>query len=446
MSHKGTILVVEDTIASLRLLSDILGAEGYQVLPANSGQIALNAAALRSPDLILLDICMPEMDGFEVLRRLKSQEKTRSAAVIILSAETESAQRIEGFRLGAVDFIGKPYQREELLFRVRTHIELCQTRIALEEQAKALKVVNAKLEAEVCQHASVEAALQTQIGIMTALNDKLAQTHNQLLQSEKMAAIGQLAAGVAHELNNPIGFIRSNISSLETYVDNLLAVLQHAEACAATCPDRAKHAAFQRVRKEADIDFLKTDIRELMSESKDGTERVRLIVQNLKDFSHVSEEAWSLADLHKGLDSTLTLVWNEIKYKAEVEKRYGTLPNVNCIAAQINQVFLNILVNAAQAIDTKGKIIISTGCENERVWITISDTGTGIPPANLKRVFEPFFTTKPVGKGTGLGLSLAWSIIEKHHGQLSVESTPGVGTTFRIELPLDGETAPAMQS
>jgi signal transduction histidine kinase len=196
--------------------------------------------------------------------------------------------------------------------------------------------------------------------------------------------------------------------------------------------------------KEAkDLGFLRQDINQLLAESKDGTDRVRRIVQNLKDFSHVSEEEWSWADLQKGIESTLNLVWNEIKYKAEVDKQFGDLPAVYCMPSQLNQVFMNLLVNAAQAIESKGKITIRSGFEEgtlqeeARVWIEIEDTGKGIPAENLTRIFDPFFTTKPVGKGTGLGLSLAWSIVRKHKGTIKVSSELGKGTTFLIVLPVE---------
>lgn len=288
----------------------------------------------------------------------------------------------------------------------------------------------------------LETQLRDELDTSRELNRKLEQAQSQLLQSEKMAAIGQLAAGVAHELNNPIGFVQSNLGTLEGYIDDLLEVLEHCEHCAANCPDPTTQGEFLRLRECKDIGFIKDDVRLLLAESKDGSDRVRRIVQNLKDFSHVSENEWSWADLHKGLDSTLTIVWHELKYKAEIEKRYGTLPEVCCMPAQINQVFLNLLVNAAQAIEERGKILIATGCVEDRVWIEIGDTGKGIPQENISRIFEPFFTTKPVGTGTGLGLSLAYGIVSKHHGRISVDSRLGIGTTFRIELPLNRPLQP----
>jgi PAS domain S-box-containing protein len=288
----------------------------------------------------------------------------------------------------------------------------------------------------------VEVALAARVRELGALNERLAQAQNQLLQSEKMSSIGQLAAGVAHELNNPIGFIQSNLGTLEGYVQDMIDLLDAGEECAEACATSAKAVALRKLRDERDIDFIKDDVKQLVAESREGADRVRRIVQNLKDFSHVSEEEWVYADLHKGLDSTINLCWNEIKYKAELVKAYGELPEVYCVASQINQVFMNILVNAAQAIEARGTITISTGVtpgpdgRPATAWVDVADTGKGIAPEHLQRIFDPFFTTKPVGKGTGLGLSLAWSIVEKHHGQLDVSSKVGEGTRFRISLPL----------
>lgn len=270
------------------------------------------------------------------------------------------------------------------------------------------------------------------------LNSKLEQTQNQLLQSEKMASIGLLAAGVAHEINNPIGYIQSNLGTLATYITNFLAVLGAYEKVELSASDRKElFAEVENLKKGGELAYLKQDVIALLSESQEGIDRVKKIVQNLKDFSHnETAEKWMVEDIQHGLDSTLNVIWNELKYKCEVIKEYGVLPPVECLLSQLNQVFMNLLINAAQAIETKGTITIRTGTKNDHVWIEIADTGKGIPPENLSRIFDPFFTTKPVGKGTGLGLSVSFSIIQKHHGKLEVESTPGKGTLFKVTLPV----------
>jgi signal transduction histidine kinase len=273
---------------------------------------------------------------------------------------------------------------------------------------------------------------------------KLEDAHNQLLQSEKLASIGQLAAGVAHEINNPVGFVNSNLGTLDNYVSSLLKLVDAYQAGATEAFAAPAQEAITAARREADIEFLREDIGPLIKESKDGLDRVKRIVQDLKDFSRVGESDWQWADLHQCLDSTLNVVWNEIKYKAEVVKNYGTLPHVECLPSQLNQVFMNLVVNAAQAISGRGCITLATGVEGEEAWVSVSDTGGGIPEENLTRIFDPFFTTKPVGKGTGLGLSVSYSIVARHRGRIEVESTMGSGTTFRVFLPLTQREAQAV--
>ncbi len=270
---------------------------------------------------------------------------------------------------------------------------------------------------------------------------KLEDTQGQLLQSEKMASVGQLAAGVAHEINNPIGFINSNLGSLKEQVEGLLSVIaayEQTESALAAQP--ALLESVRRAKEQADLDYLRDDIRSLIDESREGVVRVKQIVDNLKDFSRVDLSEWHFANLEQGLESTLNIVWNEIKYKAEVVKEYARLPEIECIASQINQVFMNLLVNAAYAIEERGTITLRTGCDTSEVWVEVEDTGAGIRPEHLARIFEPFFTTKPIGKGTGLGLSLAYGIVQRHHGRLDVRSKVGRGTTFRMSLPITRKT------
>lgn len=269
-------------------------------------------------------------------------------------------------------------------------------------------------------------------------NSKLQEAQKMLLQQEKMASIGQLAAGVAHEINNPIGFIQSNVRSLKQYLEDIFALIDIYEKAEPklSCSETAKQIS--DLKEELDLSFLKSDIGELIDESQDGLKRIIKIVHDLKDFSYMGEEEWESADIVKGLETTLNIAHNELKYKAEIIKQYETIPNIECIPSQLNQVFLNLLVNAAHAIEEKGKVIISTGViDQNRIFIEISDSGHGIPKEKIGKIFDPFFTTKDVGKGTGLGLSLAYGIIEKHHGKILVSSELSVGTTFRIELPIE---------
>jgi len=268
---------------------------------------------------------------------------------------------------------------------------------------------------------------------------QLKQTQGQILQQEKMASIGQLAAGVAHEINNPMGFITSNLGTLAKYQQKLFEYQKNLEASLNETAEEGLKERAQELRKKLKIDYLRDDIDDLLSESKEGAERVREIVQNLKGFSRVDQAEYAEVDLNDCLDKTLSIAANEIKYKAQVEKDYGELPLVACFPQQLNQVFLNLLVNAAQAIEDHGIICISTLDLGDMVQIDITDNGSGIPAENLEKIFEPFFTTKEVGKGTGLGMSISYEIIQKHGGDIQVASEVGQGTTFSITLPIKGE-------
>lgn len=279
------------------------------------------------------------------------------------------------------------------------------------------------------QLAAANTALEGEREELELLLSKVEEAQQQLLQSEKMAAIGQLAAGVAHEINNPVGFVNSNLGSLNSYIDHLLSVIDAYETGDATKITQARQAA--------DLEFLREDLPSLLKESQEGLSRVTKIVQNLKDFSHVDQAEHQEADLNAAMESTLNVVWNEIKYKADVIREFGIIPTVDCVPAQINQVFMNLLINAAQAIAERGKIVVRSGFENQHVWFEVEDTGHGMSEDVRQRIFEPFYTTKPVGKGTGLGLSISYDIIvKKHRGRMDVTSSVGVGTCFRLWLPL----------
>ncbi|MBI5753314.1 MAG: PAS domain S-box protein [Hydrogenophilales bacterium] len=280
-------------------------------------------------------------------------------------------------------------------------------------------------------------SLQRRNEELLVLNDKLKEAQNQLLQSEKMASVGQLAAGVAHEINNPIGYVYSNLGTLQNYVQDIFKVVSAYEGAEPAIADDELLSQVRKAKAQADLNFLREDVLSLMHESREGITRVKKIVQDLKDFSHVdTSDEWHWTDLHAGLDTTLNIVWNELKYKAEVKKEYGDIPEVECLPSQLNQVFLNMLVNAGHAIEERGAITLRTGRAGDEVWVEIADTGKGIAPEHLQRIFEPFFTTKPIGKGTGLGLSLSYGIVQKHGGRIEVQSEPGKGTAFKIWLPV----------
>jgi signal transduction histidine kinase len=271
----------------------------------------------------------------------------------------------------------------------------------------------------------------------------------QLLQSDKMASIGQLAAGVAHEINNPIGFIASNLNRLEEYTADLIHLMEFYDrlTAAVDTPDPGEQelkSVLARVREaesSVDLDFLCEDIQAVIHECQEGADRVRRIVADLKDFAHPGVTEPQHADINRCLESTLNMLRNELKYKVTLEKDYGQIPEILCQPHQLNQVFVNILVNAAQAIEKSGTIRISTRINGDFIRIRITDSGCGMTTEQAKRAFEPFYTTKPVGTGTGMGLYIAFQIIEQHKGQIGVSSQPGRGTTFTIDLPLDAAGA-----
>jgi PAS domain S-box-containing protein len=269
-------------------------------------------------------------------------------------------------------------------------------------------------------------------------NEELKAAQHQLLQSEKMASIGLLAAGVAHEINNPVGYVNSNLGTLEKYLADIFVVLDKYEAAEAlnSC-DNPLLEELRKFKEKINLNYIREDTRALITESHQGLDRVKKIILDLKDFSRSNaEENWGWANVQQGLESTLNVVWNELKYKCEVIKEFAPLPQIYCLPSQLNQVFMNLLVNAAQAIEVRGKITVRTGTQDEQIWVEVSDTGKGIPPEIIPLIFNPFFTTKPIGKGTGLGLSVSYKIVEKHHGKIEVHSEVGVGTTFRVWLPI----------
>lgn len=282
-----------------------------------------------------------------------------------------------------------------------------------------------------------EHTLERQNTELQGLNQKLVGTQTQLLQSEKMASVGQLAAGVAHEINNPIGYVRSNLTSLTAYLQKIFSVLDAYEQADKSSADTSPQlASVQALKQRVELDYIRNDVVSLLDESVEGVTRVEKIVKDLNDFSRINEAEWQQADVHACIDSTLNVVWHELKYKGDLIKEYGDLPLIQCLPFQLKQVFMNLLINAAHAIERTGTIRIRSGRDGEHVWVTIADTGKGIDPSHINRIFDPFFTTKPVGAGTGLGLSVSYGIIKKHGGTLDVVSELGTGTTFTIRLPI----------
>ena len=419
----ATVLVVDDDRTNILVLVSQLKSEGYRTMTAGNGQEALDVVARELPDLILLDVMMPGMDGFETASRLKADPRSRNVPIIMVTAVADRESRLAALAAGAEEFVTKPVERIELLIRVRNLLKLKKYQDMLSSRGE-------QLEQQVAQRAS-------QLAVATL---RLNEVQERALGAEKLASIGQLAAGVAHEINNPISFVNSNLVALGRYVEQLLAGLTLYEEAERFLPATAPVAdRLRQFRAGTDLSFIREDMLLLLKESQEGITRVRKIVQDLRDFSHIDQsQNWQWASIHQCLDSTLNVAGNEIRQSADVLKDYGTLPDIECLPLRLNQVFLNILLNAAQAIDRqrRGRITIRTGCSDTEVWVDISDTGCGMSADEVKRIFDPFFTTKPVGAGTGLGLSVAYGIIEEHRGRIEVSSEPGTGSTFRVTLPI----------
>jgi signal transduction histidine kinase len=310
----------------------------------------------------------------------------------------------------------------------------------ISKKSKEIEYLNSKLKSAFNQ---IRAKNET----LTLTLKRLKDSQAQVLQSEKMASVGQLAAGVAHEINNPTGFVSSNLKTLAEYQEDIAGIITEYRGLFNLLRQEEQEKLWSKlptlIRKiteledELDIDFILNDVPDLIRESHEGAERIKKIVMDLKDFAHPGEDTMQTADINHCIESTLNVIWNELKYKAEVIRDFDALPMVVCFPQQLNQVFMNILVNAAQAMEEKGEILISTRGVNGNAEIAIRDNGPGIPEENLSQIFDPFFTTKDVGKGTGLGLNIVYNIVKKHDGSIDVKSRVGEGTTFTIRIPFE---------
>jgi PAS domain S-box-containing protein len=352
---------------------------------------------------------------------------------IVDSGETQDLLHHQDARV--FELSSRPqYLGEQIIGRVFGFQDITERTLAEEALRESRDLLEQRVQARTADLNAANETLLQEKERQTILIKRLEEAQSQLMQSERMASIGQLAAGVAHEINNPVGFVNSNLGTLQGYVTNLLRLLAVYEQAEGVLSGAAVQE-IRQVKTDIDVAFLRDDVVALLAESLDGLKRVTRIVQDLKNFSHVDESERQWADLEAGLESTLRVVWNELKYKAEVVKEFAGIPLLECFPSQLNQVFMNLLVNASHAIEARGTITIRTGHDDSQLWVEVQDTGKGIKPENLARVFEPFFTTKPVGQGTGLGLSLAYGIVKKHEGRIEVKSELGQGTTFKVILP-----------
>ncbi|PPT09934.1 Circadian input kinase A [Geitlerinema sp. FC II] len=426
------ILIVDD---SPYLLAAMLRKYGYDVQTVTDSHQAVRSTVDSNPDLILLDITMPGMDGYEVCRHLKASSETREIPVIFISARQNAIDKIKAFQVGGSDYISKQFQFAEVLVRVEN--QLNQRRLQKQLQAS-------------------EARAREKSNLLARALQQVQQTQSQLVQQAKMSSLGQLVAGVAHEINNPINFVYGNLTYLAEYTDSLLRSIELYDKALPDPPPEIKTAI-----EETDLDFIRSDLPRLVDSMRVGTERIQQIVRSLRNYSHLDKAEVKAVNLHDGIDNTLTILQHRLKAKpdlaaVEIVKSYGELPDIECHAGQLNQVFTNILSNAIDALSDRRRfaqtshlqavpaISIETGLVGgDRVYVSISDNGTGMSESVRQRIFDPFFTTKDIGIGTGLGMSISYQIVvERHGGEIHCHSTPGKGTTFTLEIPMQAVVAP----
>ncbi|MEO1375893.1 MAG: response regulator [Cyanobacteria bacterium J06635_10] len=432
-NDKVNILVVDDTPDNLRLLSAMLTTQGYEVRKALTGQMALKACESLQPNLILLDINMPEMNGYEVCQQLKADKKTSEIPVIFISALDDVLDKVKAFDVGGADYISKPFHAAEVISRIENQINLRSLQIKLHQKNVLLQKTLEELKAAQVQK----------------------------IQNEKMFALGHLVAGIAHEVNNPVSFIYGNLEYVSEYVRDLINLIQ-------TYQQEYPHPTkkIQKIQEEIDLDFLMNDLESLMGAMYRGADRIRSIVLALQNFSRHDETSYKQVNIHHGIDSTLIMLQHRLEKNSyrnatiKIVKQYSSLPLIYCYPSELNQVFMHVLNNAIDSLNEQAKnkledltftptISIATSsieydtlCVNSRAAsfarISIADNGTGIPDEVRKNIFDPFFTTKPVGKGSGLGLSICYQIIvQKHSGKILCDSTSSEGTEFILEIPIE---------
>ncbi len=449
LADGNIILIVDDNPANLGLLSDLLDDAGFEVWAARDGESAIRKAEYAPPDIILLDVMMPGIDGFETCRRLKSNPLTQEIPVIFMTALSETVDKVKGLNLGAVDYITKPFQNEEVLARVKLHLKL-------QKLTETLAAQNLLLKQEILEREGAEAALhqlnQELEKRVEERTQELQQAQVHLIQKEKMSALGQLVAGVAHEINNPIGCIVGNIICAKEYIQDLI---EHVKLYQQKFPNPGTE--IEEHESEIDLEYLLEDLPNLISSMKAGSDRIHQISISLRKFSRSDTDFKTAFNIHEGIDSTLLILKHRLKAngnRPEIKtiKDYGDLPLVECYPGQINQVFMNIISNAIDAFDEYSEshsyeeiaanpntITIRTeySAAERRAIVRIEDNGSGISEEVKQQMFEPLFTTKALGKGTGLGLSISRQIVvDKHGGELSCISTPGIGAAFAISLPI----------
>lgn len=423
------ILVVDDVLANLKLLTYILSEDGYAVYPALSGESALQLLNIEIPDLILLDVHMPEMNGYEVCHRIKQKEEMSRVPILFISAADSLDDKVKGFEVGGVDYIVKPFQAEEVLARVGVHSSVWRLHRELEAQNARLSKMNAELESTYAE---------------------MARAHQQIIRQEKMASVGQLAAGIAHEINNPLGFVISNIAVFQMYAEKfgklyrLIQRYRAAQGVPASESERVEAECLDQFLAENDFGYYTEDLKDVIGDTDDGLQRISRIVKSLCRFAQVDVNREGDAyDLNEEIANVRDLVGEDVEAVADIQLELGTLPELHGDPGEICQMILHLLVNARDAIrrtesSARGVVCIRTWEDDGFAKVSIRDSGGGIPPEHVGRIFDPFYTSDPVGKGIGLGLSICYDVVvNRHSGKIEVFSNPGGGTEFIVSLPIN---------
>lgn len=416
-TYQTTVLLIDDQIIISEAVCRILSSDSNIAFHYISDPTqAIEQAIALAPTVILLDMVMPEMDGLMLLRWLRSHPATRDIPIVMLSSKEDANFKAEAFAEGANDYLIKLPDPVELIARIRYHSKAYNNLKALTNTT-----INAQLQAQ-----KLEQTLR-----------QLQTTQVQLIQTEKMSGLGRMVAGLAHEINNPINFINGNFQHLNNYLESLVDLISLYQE---EYPEHT--AALQAKITDINLEFVVEDIPKLLASMKLGTERISEIVTSLRNFSRLDQAGKKLVNIHEGIESTLLLLKHRIRQEIQIIKEYGDLPLIECYPAELNQVFMNILGNAIDAVlehhDCQVKeIAINTEILDGRIAvITITDNGIGISPDIQNKIFDPFFTTKPVNKGVGLGLSISYQIIKEHQGNIKVKSELNRGTVFVIEIPV----------
>lgn len=402
MNQQGIILIADDNENNLRVLSTMLQNASYSIRVAKNGLQVLKSVAISPPDLILLDIHMPELNGYETCKKLKEKPELRDIPVIFISALTETFSKVTAFEAGGVDYITKPFHDEEVKARIQTHFLLRRKTLELEKAITEIKQVQTKL-----------------------------------IFSEKMASLGVLSAGIAHEINNPINFVYAGINSLIKHFTELNhAVNELIDTCRQPVESRAK--SLDDIIEEYQLQKRLKVIPELAEDVKTGAIRTTEIVKGLRLFARSDGEEKVSARIEESVEAALLLLKNKYKNRIDIIRLFDqNLPMIKCHPGQLTQAFVNIIHNAIDAIMEKGTITIKITLAGTNLNILIQDTGIGMSSEIQTKIFDPFFTTKSVGNGMGLGLAITHGIIEKHRGTIFVESKENNGTTFSISLPVN---------